>query len=1363
MTLPKFHGALRLYLVALAIVVASALACGAYWSALNAEQVAVLDGARQRNEQRLLQLNLALDAQTDALFVGLQLALVHVAHDFVNEPIHVDEAARLMLDGFRDMGLTAVDIIDAAGRLAYSSDAAATPSDVSYRADFRAAAGPTAAPLFVGAASHGTSDDPPLVCISMPIRQRGRLLGVATAWLQSDHLARRLAAFALNSTDRVGLLTADGVFLASSGNGSPTAGLRVPGDRPFLGSPPGAHGIFQTESLTDRRPLQFSWRHLERFPLVAVVAFDEEKQLATLKQQAALSRDRVGGGIVAIMAFALAVVLLVVRLGQDRQSLQRSELRFRQTFNSNAAVKLIISPDSGVIVDCNSAACRYYGYDRDTLVSMRISDINCLPAEAVQREMDLARREERLYFNFRHRLASGEIRDVEVYSGPIETEQGILLYSIIHDITDRSRAEEEVRRNRALLDAIVNGTTDAVYVKDLRGRHLLANAAVARFTGKPVEEILGRDDSFLFPADEARAMMERDRGIMAGGATVSIEESATLAGGARVAFLATKGPLRDADGNVVGIFGISRNITDFKRAESRLRDSEARYREVVNQIGEVIFHTDAHGGWLFLNKAWEEITGFSVDETLGTMFLDYVHPDDRQRHIELFAPLIERRQDNCRHEVRFLHKDGGFRWIEVHARLGIDAEDQASGTTGTLRDVTQQRRVEEALKQSEARANLILDTAPDAMLLVAADGRIERANVRAAALFGYGADGLVGVAIEDLVPERMRHGHRALRGQFFDEARARPMNAGPHIMARRRDGSEFPVEIGLATMCFAGARHVIASVLDISARQAAEEEIRRLNADLERRVEERTAEAQAARIEAERLSQVKTEFLANMSHEIRTPLNGILGLAQVGQRKSAGRAAFDVFSRILDSGQLLLGIVNDILDFSKIEAGKFVVEAGTVELGQLLDRIDELMRDRAHARGIDFDIRTAADLPARCQGDPLRLSQVLVNLVSNAIKFTEKGRVEVAAAREGDELVFRVVDSGIGMTPAEIGRLFQPFEQADGSTTRRFGGTGLGLSICKRLVDLMGGSIAATSRPGEGSSFVVRLPLAGAEGVTVREAGSRIAAPGPDMQPQRKRLAGCSVFVAEDNEVNRLVLEEILAIEGARLSCVANGREAFDRLQQDGVTSYDVVLTDVQMPVMDGYELARRVGELAPALPVIGLTAHALPDERSRCLAAGMVEHLAKPVDIDVLVAAILRHVRPRPEAAAAATAAAAAAPAGDGAAVIDWAGLEERFKGKPAFIARLADTVLETHAAVAGKLRAAVRGGDRAQVQFTVHALKGVAGNIMADRLHELASEANDAARRGDPAVEELALRCADAVDELLAELRRQRGSTGA
>ncbi|MDB5941072.1 MAG: putative histidine kinase, unorthodox [Ramlibacter sp.] len=394
---------------------------------------------------------------------------------------------------------------------------------------------------------------------------------------------------------------------------------------------------------------------------------------------------------------------------------------------------------------------------------------------------------------------------------------------------------------------------------------------------------------------------------------------------------------------------------------------------------------------------------------------------------------------------------------------------------------------------------------------------------------------------------------------------------------------------------------------DITERKKAEEEIRQ------------------AKELAEGATRMKSDFLANMSHEIRTPMTGVLGMLDVLAADKLTPVQQRYVERIRASGRHLLNVINDILDFSKLETGKLELERIDFSMPELFDRLEPMTRHLAVERGLHLAFELEPDVPAVVRGDPTRLTQVLLNLVSNGLKFTDRGSVTVRTSQvRGDDapgmrLRFEVSDTGMGIEAGTLSQLFAPFVQADSSTARRYGGSGLGLAICKRLVEAMGGSIGATSEPGAGSRFFFDLPLELGEARAVVRRGAAAAAP-----PQPRRI-----LVAEDVEMNRDILQAMLGKQGHALVFATNGAEAVEKVQQD---VFDLVLMDVQMPVMDGVEATRRIRRLqgpARGVPIVGLTANVMARDRDAYLEAGMDGCLGKPIDWDELSAAIGRHGEP--------------------------------------------------------------------------------------------------------------------------------------
>jgi signal transduction histidine kinase/DNA-binding response OmpR family regulator len=394
---------------------------------------------------------------------------------------------------------------------------------------------------------------------------------------------------------------------------------------------------------------------------------------------------------------------------------------------------------------------------------------------------------------------------------------------------------------------------------------------------------------------------------------------------------------------------------------------------------------------------------------------------------------------------------------------------------------------------------------------------------------------------------------------------------------------------------------------------------------------------------AEAASSAKSEFLANMSHEIRTPMTAILGFADVllGELGAEGAPPerVETIRTIHRNGQHLLGLINDILDLSKVEAGKFQIEPVACSPMQVLGEVVALMRVRAEAKNLPLNLEYHGPMPAAIHSDPLRLRQVLINLVGNAVKFTETGGVRVVARLvqtpgKPGLLQVDVMDTGIGMTPLQVARLFQPFNQADSSTTRKFGGTGLGLTISKRLAEVLGGGIAVSSSPGEGSTFSVTVATGDLEGVRLLDASRESARPAAPPAPETgavQVLLGSRILLAEDGPDNQRLIAFLLKKAGATVTVAENGQVACDQVLAACARGepFDVILMDMQMPVMDGYEATRRLRAEGYRAPILALTAHAMEGDDAKCRAAGCDEYLRKPFERAKLLAAIASQISP--------------------------------------------------------------------------------------------------------------------------------------
>jgi PAS domain S-box-containing protein len=593
--------------------------------------------------------------------------------------------------------------------------------------------------------------------------------------------------------------------------------------------------------------------------------------------------------------------------------------------------------------------------------------------------------------------------------------------------------------------------------------------------------------------------------------------------------------------------------------------------------------------------------GWEPHELIGREAPSLIHPDDREAVARAFAALMAGGGSDIRgsYQQRSIKRDGEWVWVEGSPQLIYDFKGRPAGVVTQLRDITARKQAETALAESEARYRMLADRATDIILQTDAEGVIHYISPACRRL-GYTPEEMTGRrAIEfvheddrDLTVERLRtlFSGRSQTESEGREYRALPKDGGPCVWLE-----------GNASVIHDEAGRIVGAVSllrDVTERRAFEDELRR-----------KRAEAEPATI-------AKSEFLANMSHEIRTPLTGIMGFAGLLEDVDGLPPAAHAFaSRIATASRALLAVVNDILDFSKIEAGQIELHAEAFDPGAFVAETTELVMAQAQEKRLTLTTRREGDLPAAVSADAGRLRQVLLNLLTNAVKFTDAGAVTVTVSHAGEALRVEVTDTGVGIAPDRTERLFQRFSQADGSINRQYGGTGLGLAICKGLTQVMGGQIGVASEPGRGSTFwfsIAAPPCAPIE--------TDAAAAESEFEARPARI-----LVVDDSPVNRELVGVLLSVFGHDLTEAGGGAEA---VEAAGAAAFDLILMDLQMPGMDGLAAAREIRARCPlnrATPIVALSANILPMHLEACREAGMDDHIGKPIDTRELLTKVAR------------------------------------------------------------------------------------------------------------------------------------------
>ena len=925
---------------------------------------------------------------------------------------------------------------------------------------------------------------------------------------------------------------------------------------------------------------------------------------------------------------------------------------------------------------------------------------------------------------------NGQDRYIVFDAVPIRNAAGQIIAAIetVQDITERKEAEESLR---TLSQAIEQSPT-AVVITDRDGIIEYVNPHFTKVTGYTAEETIGQNPRILnsdcHPPEFYRELWAT---LLAGGEWHGEFRNKKKTGELywEAAVIA---PVKNNADEITHFVAVKEDISERKLAEDKLRQSEQFAIDVMDSLTANIAVLDANGVIIVVNEQWRKFAGENcsskaVFKDVGINYLSVcknsIGKDNDEGAEAAFigiSEVLRGEKDNFRLEYP-CHSPDKQRWFIMNASLmgGV-----RQGVVVSHFEVTVRRQIEAEvelkniiLTEKEVKLRSITDNAQDAIVMIDDNGRITFWNPAAEKIFGYPVEEVIGKVLHSfLPPPKYREAHDNAFFSFRETGQGPAVGKTLELSAIRKGGEEIPVELSLSALQLMGKWHAVGLLRDISERKLMEEELHK------------------AKDAAESANRLKSEFLANMSHEIRTPMNAAMGMLYLLQQTPLTDKQKNYLYKAQSASNSLLRVINDILDFSKIEAGKLEMESVPFHLGAVLDTLVDVATATIKGKPVELLVTINPDVAGSLIGDPHRLGQVLLNLASNAIKFTEAGKITinvepVSRCENEVSLRFSVQDTGIGMTPEQQARLFSAFTQADSSTTRKYGGTGLGLAISKQLVEMMGGVLTVVSEEGKGSSFsfIARFRSPPAEESLSAEVGQE--------KENAACFAGIKILLVEDNLLNQEVAREILEGRGVTVDVARNGVDAIKQIMDSGMT-YDAVFMDVQMPVMDGIEATRiiRAQHDFAALPIIAMTASAMSSDRLLCIEAGMNDQVNKPIDVPELFATLRRWVKP--EAFPNLSAEKETAPAGidfiDQLPGIDVQSALKRL-GSAVLLRKLLISFRQENRETMQTLHSALAVQDKQLVQRIVHTVKGVAGNLGATDLASSALVLEQAIRNGD------------------------------
>lgn len=898
------------------------------------------------------------------------------------------------------------------------------------------------------------------------------------------------------------------------------------------------------------------------------------------------------------------VVLTLIDISTLRAAQEELE-RFKYMAENAFDAQMLVDIE-GRFHYVNPAMCEALGREREELLSLNLFKIEASRTVHDYRLLfEQAEAGKVAPFETEWIKSSGEPLPVEVSVASVVFGRDRLLYANARDISERRRADKRLRLQQSAIESALNGIviTDAT-AEDNPITYV--NAGFSALTGYSLEDSVGRNCRFLQGEDTAPEEVAKIKQAISRGETCRVTLLNYRKNGSAFWNDLQVIPVRDDSGRLINYVGVQHDITERVAAEEQARNELERRQAILDSAAEGIYGIDRRGICTFCNRSALALLGYdSVDEVVGRNMHELVHhshadgSEYRQEDCRICLAWKNREKAHVDDEV-FWRRDGSKFPVEYRSLPKVRG-DEVVGAVVTFQDISERL----ALSSKMERMGKMIDASHDAILVWKLHGPIISWNQGARRLYGYGSEEAVGKVPHELL--------RTVHPGSRDDVYAALSKTGEWVGALEqvtKSGQRIMVSSRHQMLTGAdGTPHVLEINRDVTEQTRIQRNLERANRD------------------AERANKAKSAFLANMSHELRTPMTAVLGFADMLKMEISDPVQGEKIDTIKRNGKYLLAILDDILDLSKIEAGKIEIEKQSVSVVKLIEDVSALMKVRSTDEGIPLSFEWTTKAPKRVTADRIRLRQVLVNLIGNALKFTDEGEVRVSIGlnqqAEKTTLDICVADTGIGMTAEQQEVIFRPFTQTADHAAHRFGGTGLGLSISKRLAEGMGGAISVQSTQGKGSRFTLSLPVSDSELEVLIEPEEESTTPEVGQKTSHDLpTINARVLLADDRRDVWRVCKYFLEKCGAQVTIVEDGRQAVDAVELSIQQSkpYAVVLMDMQMPVMDGREAVRVLRARGFQAPIIALTADAMEGEREACLKLGCTEYFAKPIDGPLLM-----------------------------------------------------------------------------------------------------------------------------------------------